>query len=260
MEFIDTHSHLFLEEFKEDLPEVIERAKSIGVSKVFMPNIDNSTISDMLRVASQYAGYCYPMIGLHPTSVDENYEIELKQMKEMLDLSNNFVGIGEVGLDLYWDKTYRMQQESAFVTQLQWAIEYKLPLIIHCREAFDELYALMFPYIEDTNLRGIFHSFTGTKAEADKLLSFKNFKLGINGVVTFKKTILPDVLKDVPINRIVLETDSPYLTPVPNRGKRNESANVKDVLNKLAEIYEISSEKMAELTNKNALEVFKVTE
>ena len=153
-----------------------------------------------------------------------------------------------------------MQQENAFVTQLQWAIEYKLPLIIHCREAFEELYALMLPYIEDTNLRGIFHSFTGTKAEADKLLSFKNFKLGINGVVTFKKTILPDVLRDVPINRIVLETDSPYLTPVPNRGKRNESANVKDVLNKLAEIYEISVEKMAELTNKNALEVFKVIE
>ena len=197
---------------------------------------------------------------MHPTSVEENYEIELKQMKELLDLSNNFVGIGEVGLDLYWDKTYRMQQENAFVTQLQWAIEYKLPLIIHCREAFEELYALMLPYIEDTNLRGIFHSFTGTKAEADKLLSFKNFKLGINGVVTFKKTILPDVLRDVPINRIVLETDSPYLTPVPNRGKRNESANVKDVLNKLAEIYEISVEKMAELTNKNALEVFKVIE
>lgn len=260
MEFIDTHSHLFLEEFKEDLPEVIERAKSIGVSKVFMPNIDSSTISDMLRVASQYTGYCYPMIGLHPTSVEENYEIELKQMKKLLDLSNNFVGIGEVGLDLYWDKTYRMQQENAFVTQLQWAIEYKLPLIIHCREAFEELYALMLPYIEDTNLRGIFHSFTGTKVEADKLLSFKNFKLGINGVVTFKKTILPDVLRDVPINRIVLETDSPYLTPVPNRGKRNESANVKDVLNKLADIYEISVEKMAELTNKNALEVFKVTE
>lgn len=256
MTFIDTHSHLFLEEFANDLPEVIERARVAGVSKIFMPNIDCSSISPMLDVASKYDGYCYPMIGLHPTSVNENYKNELSEMRKLLSTSNDFVAIGEVGLDLYWDKTFQKEQAEAFELQIQWAIEYGLPLVIHCRDAFDEMYNLMRPYIKE-QLTGIFHSFTGSIEEAAKLMNFQGFKLGINGVVTFKKSTLPITLKEVPVERIVLETDSPYLTPVPNRGKRNESANVKDVLMKLSEIYDIPMERLAEITSANALNVFR---
>lgn len=257
MEFIDTHSHLFAEEFNEDLPEVISRARQAGVSKIFMPNIDCSTIGPMLSVASLYKNYCFPMIGLHPTSVDENYKDSLVEMKKMLEKPNDFVGIGEVGLDLYWDKTFQQQQEDAFEIQINWCLEYNLPLIIHCREAFERMYYVMLPYMKDENLRGIFHSFTGTVEESRRLMEFRNFKLGINGVVTFKKSLLPQVLAEIPLSRIVLETDSPYLTPAPNRGKRNESANVKDVLFKVSEIYGKTVEEVAGQTTRNALEVFR---
>lgn len=257
MEFIDTHSHLYVQEFNEDLSEVISRARKAGVSKIFMPNIDCSTISSMLEVASLYENYCFPMIGLHPTSIDENYKDSLSKMKKMLENTNSFVGIGEVGLDLYWDKKFQKQQETAFEIQINWALKYNFPLIIHCREAFERMYNIMSFYIKEKSLRGIFHSFTGAVEEAEKLLEFENFKLGINGVVTFKKSLLPETLKNIPLNRIVLETDSPYLTPVPNRGKRNESANVKDVLFKVSSIYEETQEEVAKQTTQNALEVFR---
>jgi len=255
MNFIDTHSHLFLEEFAEDLPLVMQRAKAAGVSRIYMPNIDCSTIKPLLDTVAQYPDYCFPMIGLHPTSVNADFREELKVMKELLDQSHPFVAIGEVGMDLYWDRTFINEQFEAFETQIQWSAEYQLPLVIHSRDSFEEVYQVI-KRNEHKNLKGIFHSFTGTLEEAERLLQFDGFYLGINGVVTFKKSTLPEVLKNVPLERIVLETDSPYLTPVPNRGKRNESANVKDTLLKLAAIYQCSPENIAEITTMNALKIF----
>lgn len=252
---IDTHSHLFLEEFTEDLPQVMERARNAGVSYIFMPNIDSTTIDSMMSVCNAYSGFCYPMIGLHPTSVNESYERELSIVYERLSAPNNFIAIGEIGLDLYWDKTFLKEQLVAFEKQIEWALEFNLPIVIHSREAFDYIYKVMEPY-KNTALSGVFHSFTGTQEEADRLLEFEGFMLGINGVVTFKKSTLPETLLTVPLERIVLETDSPYLTPVPNRGKRNESAYVKDTLNKVAEIYRMTDEYVAEVTSENALKVF----
>ena len=252
---IDTHSHLFLEEFSDDLPQVMERARQAGVSRIFMPNIDSTTIEPMLSVCADYPEYCYPMIGLHPTSVNESYKQEMAIVRERLEAPHHFVAIGEIGLDLYWDKTFLNEQLYVFEKQIEWALEYKLPIVIHSREASDYIYKVMQPY-KNTALTGIFHSFTGSAEEAARLLEFDGFMLGINGVVTFKKSSLPEVLPAVPLERIVLETDSPYLTPVPNRGKRNESANVRDTLHKVAEIYQMNPAYIAQVTAENALKVF----
>ena len=237
MRLIDSHSHLFLEEFAEDLPQVMARAREAGVTHIFMPNIDSTTIGPMLRVCREYKGYCYPMIGLHPTSVGADYEKELEIVARELASPNEFVAVGEIGMDLYWDKTFLREQQRVLDKQIEWALEYGLPVVLHCREAFD-------------------HSFTGTSEEACRIMEFADFMIGINGVVTFKKSTLPEVLKNIPLERIVLETDSPYLTPVPNRGKRNESAYVKDTLVKVAGIYGNSPEKVAQVTSDNALKVF----
>ena len=255
MRLVDSHSHLFLEEFQSDLPQVMERAQAAGVSHIFMPNIDSTTIEPMLRVCSDYKGYCYPMMGLHPTSVNADYEKELAVVSEYLVMPNDYVAIGEIGMDLYWDKTFLNEQLYVFEKQIEWALEYKLPIVIHSREASDYIYKVMQPY-KNTALTGIFHSFTGTSEEAAKLLEFEGFMLGINGVVTFKKSTLPEALLTVPLERIVLETDSPYLTPVPNRGKRNESANVRDTFLKLVEIYQTTPEYLSQATSENALKVF----
>lgn len=252
---VDSHSHLFLEEFADDLPQVMQRAREAGVTHIFMPNIDSTTIESLLSVCAAYKEFCFPMIGLHPTSVNENYKKELDIVAGQLASSNGYVAIGEIGLDLYWDKTFLREQLLAFEKQVEWALEYHLPIVIHTREAFDYIYKVLQPY-KETGLTGIFHSFTGTSEEAAKLLDFPGFMIGINGVVTFKKSQLPEVLKEVPLARIVLETDSPYLTPVPNRGKRNESARLKDTLIKVAEIYQESPEVVAEATSENALKVF----
>ena len=252
---VDSHSHLFLEEFADDLPQVMQRAREAGVTHFFMPNIDSTTIESLLSVCAAYKEFCFPMIGLHPTSVNKNYKKELDIVAGQLASSNGYVAIGEIGLDLYWDKTFLREQLLAFEKQVEWALEYHLPIVIHTREAFDYIYKVLQPY-KETGLTGIFHSFTGTSEEAAKLLDFPGFMIGINGVVTFKKSQLPEVLKDVPLAHIVLETDSPYLTPVPNRGKRNESARLKDTLIKVAEIYRESPEVVAEATSENALKVF----
>lgn len=219
MRLIDTHSHLFLEEFSEDLPQVIDRARSEGVTHIFMPNIDSTTIGSMLSVCNTYKGYCFPMIGLHPTSVNAGYEKELEIVTRELKSSNEYIAIGEVGIDLYWDKTFLKEQQIALDKQINWALEYDLPVVIHCRDAFDYIYKVLEPY-KNTSLKGIFHSFTGTDEEAARILEFSGFLIGINGVVTFKKSHLPEVLTKISLEKIVLETDSPYLTPVPNRGKR----------------------------------------
>lgn len=255
MRLIDTHSHLFLEEFSEDLPQVIDRARSAGVTHIFMPNIDSTTIDSMLSVCNTYKGYCFPMIGLHPTSVNAGYEKELEILTRELKSSNEYIAIGEVGMDLYWDKTFLKEQQIVLDKQINWALEYDLPVVIHCRDAFDYIYKVLEPY-KNTSLKGIFHSFTGTDEEAVRVLEFSGFLIGINGVVTFKKSHLPEVLVKIPLEKIVLETDSPYLTPVPNRGKRNESAYVKDTLMKVSEIYRMSPETVGSVTSENALKVF----
>lgn len=252
---IDTHSHLFLEEFAEDLEVVIERAQIAGVSHIFMPNIDSTTIESLLDVCSRYDNYCFPMIGLHPTSVNENYHSELDVVLRELKSGKKYVAIGEVGIDLYWDKTYKKEQTAVLSRQLEWALDFDLPVVIHCRDAFDSICEVLRRF-SGSSLRGIFHSFTGTVAEAMYLMEHFDFLLGINGIVTFKKSTIPDVLKAIPLEKIVLETDSPYLAPVPCRGRRNESANVKYVLLKVAEFYGKSPEEVAQITSESALKVF----
>lgn len=255
IQLVDSHSHLFLEEFAEDLPEVMRRAVEAGVTHIFMPNIDSTTVAPLLQVCNAYQQLCYPMIGLHPTSVDARFEEELQVVLRWLKSESRFVAIGEIGLDLYWDKTYLREQLISFEKQVEWALEYRLPIVIHSREAFSYIYKVLLPY-RNSGLKGIFHSFTGDAEEAAQMMEFPGFMIGVNGVVTFKKSALPQVLENVPLDRIVLETDSPYLTPVPFRGKRNESSYVQYTLRKVADIYGKSLEETSELTSQNALKVF----
>ena len=252
--FIDTHSHIYAEEFDNDREEVIQRALAANVRQIVLPDIDNTTRQAMLSLAQAHPDMMYPTLGVHPTSVNESYKTEMQLFEKLLG-QETIHAIGECGIDLYWDKTWLKEQLIAFEKQVQWALHYQLPIVIHCREAFDYIYKVLQPY-KNSGLTGIFHSFTGTPGEAARMMEFPGFKIGINGVVTFKKSTLPETLKSVPLERIVLETDSPYLTPVPNRGKRNESANVKDTLIKVAEIYNEDPEKVAELTAVSALKVF----
>ena len=255
---IDTHSHIFSEEFKEDLSEVIARAKEIGVEKIFMPNIDDTSVEDMLNVCQAYPDYCFPMIGFHPTSVEGPDAIyKVREMKKHLVEGHPYIAVGEVGLDLYWDKTWLKEQQLILDEQIQWALEWNLPLVIHCREAFPELFQVLEPY-KHTELTGVFHSFTGTVDEARELMDYSRFMIGINGVVTFKKSTLPEVLQEVPLTKLVLETDSPYLAPVPFRGKRNETSYVKRVAVKLAELYGMVIGEVERQTTENALKVFKI--
>ena len=255
---IDTHSHIFSEEFKEDLSEVIARAKEVGVEKIFMPNIDDASVEDMLNVCQAYPDYCFPMIGFHPTSVEGPDAIyKVREMKKHLVEGHPYIAIGEVGLDLYWDKTWLKEQQLILDEQIRWALEWNLPLVIHCREAFPELFQVLEPY-KHTELTGVFHSFTGTVDEARELMDYSRFMIGINGVVTFKKSTLPEVLQEVPLAKLVLETDSPYLAPVPFRGKRNETSYVKRVAVKLAELYGMEIGEVERQTTENALKVFKI--
>lgn len=256
---IDTHSHIFSEEFEEDLPDAIARAQEVGVKKIFMPNIDDTTIDQMLKVCRQYPGYCFPMLGFHPTSVEGPDAIaKVKAMKGLLVENHPYIAVGEVGLDLYWDKTWIKEQQQVLEEQILWALEWELPLVIHCRDAFPELFDVLRPY-KETKLAGVFHSFTGTPDEAMELMDYPRFMIGVNGVVTFKKSTLPEALAGVPLTKLVLETDSPYLAPVPFRGKRNESSYVKRVAVKLAELYEVEIGEVERQTTENALKVFKIS-
>lgn len=250
---IDTHSHLDGEEFADDLPEVIQRAKDAQVEKILVPNVNLQGLPHLIEVCDTYKGYLYPMIGLHPEDVKDDYQEQLDQMQAILkENPARFTAIGEVGLDFYWDETYREQQIDAFEQQIQWAVQYGKPLMIHARNAFNELVEVMERHRGD-QLEGVFHCFTGTADEASKLLSFEGFKLGIGGVLTFKKSTLPEVLKNVvPLSRIVVETDSPYLAPVPHRGKRNESAFIIEIIKRLTEIYACNMVNIATETKKNA--------
>ena len=259
MNFIDTHTHLDGEEFREDLPEVVKRAQEAGVSKVFVPAIDLPSVKTVMEVCRQYPGYAYPMIGLHPEEVKSDWQQVLSGMKPLLDSSDGeVIAIGEVGLDYYWSREFEQEQLAAFEEQVRWSVETRLPLMIHCRKAQNEMVTLLKRYKADLP-GGVFHCFTGNAREAEELLQFDRFVLGIGGVLTFKKSHLPEVLPAVvPLDRIVLETDSPYMAPVPMRGKRNESAYVKYVLEKLAESYGVAPEVIAEATNANVERVFKI--
>ena len=257
---IDTHSHIFSEEFRDDLPEVIDRAREVGVTHIFMPNIDDSTVDAMLGVCRQFPGYCFPMLGFHPTSVDGDTSIyKVREMKKLLMPGHPYIAIGEVGMDLYWDKSWLKQQQQILDEQIQWALEWNLPLVIHCRDAFPQLFEVLRPY-RNSSLKGVFHSFTGTADEAAELLEYEHFLIGVNGVVTFKKSTLPEALAGVPLSKLVLETDAPYLAPVPFRGKRNEPSYVKRVALKLAELYEVENGEVERKTAENALKLFNFSE
>jgi TatD DNase family protein len=251
----DTHTHLYSEQFDEDRAEMIQRAKNIGVSRFFIPAIDSSYTNRMLDLEQNYTNDVFLMMGLHPTSVKENYKEELAHVREWIN-KRDFIAIGEIGIDLYWDKTFLPQQQEAFRTQIQWAKEKKLPIVIHCRDAFDEIFEVL-ETEKDENLFGIFHCFTGTLEQAKKAISY-NMKLGIGGVVTFKNGKIDKFLNQIDIKHIVLETDSPYLAPTPYRGKRNESSYIKEVVEKLTTIYQLSFEEIAEITTRNSKDIFGV--
>lgn len=257
MYFIDTHTHLDGKEFDEDRDDVISRAKEAGVGKVFIPAIDLPSVDTVLATCSRYPGYAYPMIGLHPEEVKADWSDVLYKMRQRLDQPEHpFIAIGEVGLDYYWSREFEHEQLEAFERQVQWSIEYRLPLMIHCRKGQNEMVNMMRRYKNELP-GGVFHCFTGNEKEAAELLQFDNFVLGIGGVLTFKKSHLPETLPAaVPLGRIVLETDSPYMAPVPMRGKRNESAYTLYVLKRLAECYGVSEEKVAETTTANVYRVF----
>ena len=254
---IDTHSHIYEPEFNADREDVIMRARQAGVDYILLPNINAGSIEQMLDLCRQYPGYCFPMIGLHPTDIEHaTYKKDLANMEALLEASDHpFIAIGEVGLDYYWDKTHAKEQGEVFRTQIEWAIKYHLPLSIHARNAHHQLVAALTEYSGE-RLSGVFHCFGGTKEEAHELLQFPDFMLGIGGVVTYKKSILPETLVDVPLERIVLETDAPYLAPVPYRGKRNESAFVAETLRKIAQIYNVSEQEAEVITNNNAKRIF----
>lgn len=251
----DTHTHLYSEQFDDDRELMIQRAKDIGVSRFFIPAIDSSYTEIMLDLESKYSNDVFLMMGLHPTSVKENYLEELDLVKQWID-KRDFIAIGEIGIDLYWDNTFLSYQQEAFKTQIQWAKEKKLPIVIHCREAFDEIFEVLETEKGD-DLFGIFHCFTGTIEQAHKAISY-NMKLGIGGVVTFKNGKIDQFLKEIDLKHIVLETDAPYLAPTPYRGKRNESSYIAQVVNKLVDIYGLTFEEISEITTRNSKEVFKV--
>ncbi|MDR1679798.1 MAG: TatD family hydrolase [Prevotellaceae bacterium] len=250
---IDTHSHIYLKDFDADRLAVIFRAKNAGVEHIILPNVDSSTLSAMLELEATEPQFFHAAIGLHPTSVKANYADELALIRAELD-NRNYCAMGEIGLDLYWDKSFFREQLIVFEQQLQWAVERNLPVIIHVREAFVEVFEVVKKYQQD--LKGIFHSFGGTVDEARQIMSLNNFKMGINGIITFKNSSLSETLSQVPLEYLVLETDAPYLTPVPHRGKRNEPAFLQFVAQRLAEIYQISEQEISEITTQNAKSIF----
>lgn len=251
----DTHTHLYSEEFEQDRPQMVQRAISNGVTRFFIPAIDSNHTRSMYELEKNYPENVFLMMGLHPTYVKENYLEELQHVEEELS-KRKFYAIGEIGIDLYWDKSHFKEQQVAFRKQIQLAKQYKLPIVIHCREAFDEIFEI-FEEEKSEDLFGIFHCFTGTHEQALKAISY-NMKLGIGGVVTFKNGKIDQFLKQIDLNHIVLETDAPYLAPIPYRGKRNESSYILNVVTKLAEIYGIPPEEIARITTENSKIIFSI--
>ena len=249
----DTHTHLYASQFDKDQAAMMQRAKDAGVSRFFVPAIDSSYTESMMKLEKAFPTEVFLMMGLHPTSVKANYLEELAHVKEWID-KKKFFALGEIGIDLYWDKKFLTQQQEAFRTQIKWAKEKNLPIVIHCRDAFDEIFEIL-ELEKGESLRGIFHCFTGTKEQALKAISY-NMKLGIGGVATFKNGMIDKFLNEINIAHIVLETDAPYLAPTPYRGKRNESAYITNVVDKLVDIYGLSFKEVAEITTQNSKDIF----
>ena len=256
MHLIDTHTHLFAKQFDNDRSEVIQRALVKGVKQMLLPNINLSSIQPMLNLCAEFPNNCFPMIGLHPCDIKKNYLEELVIIEEWLQ-KEKFVAVGEIGIDLHWDKNTLSIQEDAFRKQVELAKKYKLPIAIHVRDSFDEVLGII-DELNDDNLSGVFHCFTGNEAQANHIINYGGFKLGIGGVVTFKNSNLDKTLSTISIEYLILETDSPYLAPAPLRGKRNESSYVVLIAEKLAEIYGKSLEEIAFITTKNTKELFKI--
>ncbi len=253
MYFVDTHTHLFLEQFEKDRAEMIESALAQKINYMLLPNIDSSTIDDMLGLESQYPDHCFPMMGLHPCSVKENYKEELDLVKKWL-FKRDFCAVGEMGLDLHWDKTFFNEQKEAFIVQCKWAKELDLPVVIHSRAATSEAIDLL-KGMGSSAPNGVFHCFGGSLEEAKAIMDL-GFYMGIGGVVTFKRGGLKEILGKIPMEFIVLETDSPYLAPVPFRGKRNESAYIRQIAQEVASLYQTTEEKIAEVTSENSKRLF----
>lgn len=263
--FTDTHAHLDGVEFDADRDEVVARARAAGVGRVFVPAVDLASVGTVMAVCRRYPGYAYPMIGLHPEEVRDGWQAVLAEMRTRLDMAlrasekdghvPRVIAIGEVGLDYYWSREYEAEQLEVFEEQVRWSVEYRLPLMIHCRKGQNEMVRLLRRYEKDLP-GGVFHCFTGNEKEAAELLSFDRFVLGVGGVLTFKKSHLPEVIPTIPMDRIVLETDSPYMAPVPVRGKRNESAYTGYVLERMAECYGVTAAELARVTETTVNRVF----
>ena len=254
--YTDSHTHLYLDAFKDDREQMIRRAIEAGVTRMFLPNIDSSTTGPMFKLADQFPSNCFPMMALHPTSVKEDYRDQLAVMGQHLE-DVRIIAIGEAGIDLYWDTTFIKEQEEVFRTQINWAKERNLPLVIHARDSFQEIFRILDDEGGD-GLKGVFHSFTGTLEDLKKALSY-NFMIGINGIVTFKNSNLGEVVREIPLEQLLLETDSPFLSPVPYRGKRNESSYLVEIAAKVAEIYNLTKEEIGQVTTQNALQLFQLT-
>lgn len=260
---IDTHAHIYAEELDDKRTVIMQRAREAGVTKIVLPNVDSTTLQRMLDVERAYPEYCYAAIGVHPTSIGENWKEELavveQELKRRNEVSgykpNSYIAIGETGTDLYWDKTYLRQQQEAFAQQLQWSLDYQLPIIIHIRNSFDETVEVLQDF-KGKGLRGVYHSFTGTAEQAYTINELGTFYLGINGIVTFKNSGLREVMASVSPERLVLETDSPYLSPVPFRGKLNESSRLPLIVAELAAVYRLEPEKIVAITTRNAESLF----
>ena len=253
--FIDTHCHLDGEEFNDDRDDVVQRAREAGCTSIFLPAIDVASCQTVLDTCKHYPDFCYPMLGLHPEEVKADWKEQLSIIHSQLSISE-CVAIGEVGLDYYWSREFVQEQLLAFEEQVRWSVELQLPLMIHCRKAQNEMVAILKKYVNDLS-GGVFHCFTGNEQEARQLLEFDRFVLGIGGVLTFKKSHLPEVLPAcVPLSRIVLETDAPYMAPVPLRGQRNESSYIVHMIDKLAEAYGVSVEEICKQTNENVARIF----
>lgn len=253
---IDSHSHIYCREFNDDRDEAIARAREAGVRHIIMPNENLESVQYVVAARDAYPGYMSIALGLHPEDVNEDYEQQLTALRPLLD-EYHPVAVGEIGIDLYWDKTWREQQMEALDTQLHWCKELDIPFIIHCREALDEILSVMDNFGEPLP-PGVFHSFTGTPEEVEKVRKRGDFYFGVNGIITFKKSNVKDILPVVGLNRLLLETDSPYLAPVPHRGKRNESANIPYICNFIADYMDISPEEVSQATDHNAIALFKI--
>lgn len=257
MNIIDTHTHIYLEEFDIDRVQIIQAAKLSGISAMLLPNIDSTSIGALLRLCESEPDFAYPMMGLHPTSVTASYVSELKKIERALT-KRIYCAIGEIGIDLYWDQSYLKEQKIVFEEQLKWSIDMQLPVSIHTRNAFEEVLDSIHK-VGAERLRGVFHCYTGREEDLIEIKKMSQFKLGINGIVTFKKSGLPEILRHVPLEMILLETDAPYLAPSPYRGKRNQPVYIWETARKLAEIYHVELSTIAEVTFKNSLGLFAVS-